>query len=174
MKKQRKFTRDVATQIMYQLELRGTSDYAKLLSHYIELCRDGGYEELHATFMEGFKNRDYAYEAAADERFAPAKCYGAIGADSLDTEYLNELFARFAENKTGVDEAIKVNLRRWKFERVALIDLAILRVAITEIFYMADISAKTSVDEAVELAKLYGEDKSPQFVNGLLANYVDK
>ncbi len=134
---------------MYQLELRDTSDYAKLLSRYVEQCDEDDSEELNQ------------------------KHYGAVGSDSLDMPYLEELFCHFVAKKESVDEAIKSNLRGWKFSRIALADLAILRVAITEILYLDDIPAKVSVDEAVELAKIYGEEKSPQFINGLLANYVD-
>ena len=57
-------------------------------------------------------------------------------------------------------------------ERIGQTDLAILRLAIYEILYRDDIPYKVSINEAVELAKKYGEDKSKNFVNGILASVV--
>ena len=67
---------------------------------------------------------------------------------------------------------IKSHLKDWSFERISKIDLAILRLAIYEIKYREDIPCKVSVNEAVELAKIFGEDSSPAFINGVLAEIL--
>lgn len=79
------------------------------------------------------------------------------------------------ENKIDViNDAIKENLKSdWKIERISKIDLSILRLAIYEIKYK-ELPFKVVINEAVELAKKYGEDSSPKFVNGILASIVKK
>lgn len=150
--KTRKNARNVAAQIMYQLVVREADDCAKLLSHYLELCREDG--------LEG--------DMGLGGEFA----WPMIG-EKLDKKYLNRLISEYSEHASEVDEALSSKLIGWDFDRLAPMDLAVLRVAITEIFYMDDIPVKSSINEAVELAKLYGGDKSPGFVNGLLANYAN-
>ena len=65
-----------------------------------------------------------------------------------------------------------MNLKdEWKLSRISKMDLAILKLAIYEIKF-SDVPYKVSINEAVELAKKYGEDKSKNFVNGVLASIV--
>ena len=59
----------------------------------------------------------------------------------------------------------------WKIDRISKVDLAILKLAIYEIKYK-DIPFKVVINEAVELAKKYGEDNSKNFVNGILASII--
>jgi N utilization substance protein B len=60
-----------------------------------------------------------------------------------------------------------VSAENWKIERIAKVDLAILRLSIGEIMYM-DIPVSVSINEAVELAKKFGTDDSAKFINGVL------
>lgn len=67
---------------------------------------------------------------------------------------------------------IETNLKEeWKLSRISKMDLTILKLAIYEIKF-TDVPYKVSINEAVELAKKYGEDKSKNFVNGILASVV--
>ena len=76
------------------------------------------------------------------------------------------------ENLENIIELIKKNLKQdWKIERISKITLAILKLAIYEIVY-AKIPFKVVINEAVELAKKYGEETAPAFVNGILASVV--
>lgn len=68
-----------------------------------------------------------------------------------------------------IDEMIKANLDKWKFERVAKTDLAILRTAVAEMMFIPDIPNKVSINEAVKLSKKYGDTKSYAFVNSVLS-----
>ena len=63
-------------------------------------------------------------------------------------------------------------LRGFNIDRIYKIDLAILYVACYEILFMPDVPEKVSVNEAVELAKTYSTDKSPSFINGVLAGVI--
>lgn len=89
---------------------------------------------------------------------------------SLDEkEYINTVFMGVSNNLEKIDEIIFSNLKGWTIERISKVDLAILRLAIYEIKYDKNVPYKVSVNEAVEIAKEYGDDKSQSFVNGLLA-----
>lgn len=87
-------------------------------------------------------------------------------------KYIEDAIFGIENNKEEIDEQIKKNLKEnWKIERVSKIDLSILRLAIYEIKYK-QIPFKVAINEAVELAKKYGEDTSKNFVNGILASIV--
>lgn len=67
-----------------------------------------------------------------------------------------------------IDNLIRKYTPSWPLERLNLTDKNILRLAIYEIFFRPDIPPIVSINEAVELAKIYGTDESPSFVNGIL------
>ena len=89
-----------------------------------------------------------------------------------DTAYINrkcnEIIAKIPE----LDEAINESTTGWKTSRMAKVDLSIIRLAVYEIKYEEDVPAKVAINEAVELAKLYGTDNSASFVNGVLAKFI--
>ena len=89
-----------------------------------------------------------------------------------DNAYISEIITGIQSNESSINEMIKSHLKDWSFERISKIDLAILRLAIYEIKYREDIPCKVSVNEAVELAKIFGEDSSPAFINGVLAEIL--
>lgn len=89
-----------------------------------------------------------------------------------DNVYVNEIITGIQNNEESIDEKIKNHLKDWSFDRISKIDIAILRLAIYEIVYRQDIPCKVSVNEAVELAKIFSEDSSPAFINGILAEIL--
>ena len=93
--------------------------------------------------------------------------------DEEAVSYIKNAIFGIDKNKKDIDEEIVQNLKsNWKLERVSKIDLTILRLAIYEIKYK-DLPYKVAINEAVELAKKYGEDTSKNFVNGILASIVN-
>lgn len=87
-------------------------------------------------------------------------------------KYINEVVIGIENNKDEIKKQIEKNLKaEWKIERISKIDLAILKLAIYEIKY-TETPFKVVINEAVELAKKYGEDTSKNFVNGILASIV--
>ena len=87
-------------------------------------------------------------------------------------EYIKEAILGIEENKEKILTYIEKNLKSdWKIDRISKIDLAILKLAIYEIKYKK-LPYKVVINEAVELAKKYGEDNSKKFVNGILASIV--
>ena len=87
-------------------------------------------------------------------------------------EYIKDAVLGIENNKEEITKKIQENLKTdWKIDRISKIDLSILELAIYEIKYK-DIPFKVVINEAVELAKKYGEDSSKNFVNGILASIV--
>ena len=70
------------------------------------------------------------------------------------------------------DKLIEANLRGWKLARLPKVTLAILRLAVAEIMLFDDVPDSVSANEAVELAKKYGGDEAPSFINGLLGSVI--
>lgn len=90
-----------------------------------------------------------------------------------DKKYINEVCIGVSSRTSELDEKIKTYLKGWTMDRIGKTDLAILRLAIFEILYREDIPYKVSINEAVELAKMYCDDASPSFINGLLAALIN-
>lgn len=87
-------------------------------------------------------------------------------------KYIEDAAFGIQKNIQKIDSEIEKNLKTdWKIERISKIDLSILRLAIYEIKYK-EVPFKVAINEAVELAKKYGEDSSKKFVNGILASVV--
>ena len=87
-------------------------------------------------------------------------------------KYIEDAALGIQNNINIIDEKIEKNLKSdWKLERISKIDLSILRLAIYEITFK-EVPFKVAINEAVELAKKYGEDSSKKFVNGILASVV--
>jgi transcription antitermination protein NusB len=72
-----------------------------------------------------------------------------------------------------LDQSIAKYAPEWPFEQVAPIDRNILRIACWEFAVLRDTPIKVAINEAVELAKLYGSDSAPRFVNGVLGSLAD-
>ena len=86
--------------------------------------------------------------------------------------YIADAIFGIEKNKEEIIHQIEKNLKAdWKLQRISKIDLAILKLAIYELKY-TEIPFKVAINEAVELAKKYGEDSSKNFVNGVLASVV--
>jgi len=73
-----------------------------------------------------------------------------------------------AEHLRILDETIAQRLKGWKLGRISRVSHALLRLAVCEMLYFDDIPVGASINEAVELAKLYGDADAPKFINGVL------
>ena len=89
-----------------------------------------------------------------------------------EAEYIKNIFYGIKEYKEEIEKLISSNLKeKWSMDRISKIDLSILKLAIFELVY-SKLPYKVAINEAVELAKKYGEDSSKSFVNGVLASIV--
>lgn len=87
---------------------------------------------------------------------------------------INPLAQQIIKNIQKIDEEISQSAPEWPLERINKIDLAILRLAVFELLVQKKEPSKVIIDEAVELAKEFGSENSPSFVNGVLGNILNK
>jgi len=87
--------------------------------------------------------------------------------DEAET-YLRRLADSVLANQQEIDAALRKHLSRWRLERLTMLDRAILRLAAAELLFFDDVPPKVSINEAVEIAKKYGDDDAGKFVNGVL------
>ena len=89
-----------------------------------------------------------------------------------DIEFANRLIIGTVENMEKIDKLITKNAIGWTFDRIAKVDLAILRLAIFEIYFLEDVPEGVSANEAVDLAKKYSADDAGSFVNGVIGKII--
>ena len=79
-----------------------------------------------------------------------------------------ELVEGVYKNKVEIDALINETSENWKLDRMAVVDRNILRFSVYELLYVDDIPPSVTMNEAIELAKRYGAEDSPSFINGIL------
>lgn len=84
------------------------------------------------------------------------------------SEFLESLVFGYIEHKEEIDTIIRQNLAKWKLERIGSIDRNILRVAVCEMKFIEDVPTTVSLNEAIEVAKVYGDEESKRFINAVL------
>ena len=88
--------------------------------------------------------------------------------DKYIKEFADGLINGIASNLEGIDSKISEYATNWQIKRMAVIDRNVLRLGVFELLYNDDIPPKVTINEAVELAKKYGDMESSKFVNGIL------
>lgn len=83
-------------------------------------------------------------------------------------EFARRLIAGVLEHREEIDRRIKETSEHWKLDRIAKVDLVILRLATYELLHCPDIPLNVSLDEAIEIAKRFGSADSSTFINGIL------
>ncbi|MBI4777803.1 transcription antitermination factor NusB [Candidatus Desantisbacteria bacterium] len=128
------------------------------------------------------KNKRQSRVVALQMLFSMKMIYGKIGSNLpayIDfhkkaaveiKEYAELLVKGVSENIDEIDEMIKMYCKNWDLCRLAAIDLNILRIGVFELVFCSDIPSAVIINEAIEIAKIYGSDDSPGFINGLLDN----
>lgn len=94
-------------------------------------------------------------------------------ASDKDKDYILNKTKDIYNKLEAIDDVIKEHAKNWTMDRMAKVDISILRVAIYEIVYDEDIPTTVAINEAVEIAKTFGGDSSPSFINGILAKVVN-
>ena len=82
--------------------------------------------------------------------------------------YTTELLAKIHEGQPAIDNILERFSENWTLDRMAVIDRNLLRLAACELMYEKSIPPKVVIDEAVEIAKRYGSEEWPSFINGIL------
>jgi len=112
-----------------------------------------------------FSEEHYATLAAEDERFAAVP-------EPRDIRYITEVVTGVGRHWAELDGYIEKYAKGWKFDRISRTALAIMRTAMYEILYVADVPTGAAINEAVELAKRYEEEETVPFVNGVLGSFA--
>lgn len=94
-------------------------------------------------------------------------------AKDTEKEYIRTKYAAIAEKAEMIDEKINASVTGWKTSRMGKVDLTILRLAVYEIEWDEEVPQGVAINEAVELAKRYGGEESPSFINGVLGKIVN-
>ncbi len=118
--------------------------------------RENAFKLLFEAEFKNDENRDTLYEDFLLEN------------ECEDDEYLKKVFFGASENKEKLDEEIQKNARGWKLSRISKVCIIIMRISIYEMLYAKDVPFAVSINEAVELAKKYDDEKAPRFINGIL------
>ena len=93
-------------------------------------------------------------------------------ASEQDQKYIDEKYRKLMDVLPSIDEQINEKASGWTTERMGKVELTILRLAVFEILHDETVPASVAINEAVELAKKFGQDESPAFVNGVLAKFA--
>ncbi len=105
----------------------------------------------------------------SDDLFINSDEYRLSEADSMKVRMRYE---RIAEKLPEIDAMINEKAKGWDTSRMAKVELTIIRLAVFEICFDDDIPTGVAINEAIELAKKYGQDSSSSFVNGVLARFA--
>ncbi len=89
-----------------------------------------------------------------------------------DTELTEYIFEGVREHIKEIDKIIEESAPEWPIDKIAKVDLVILRISVFELLFGKKTPVKVAVDEAVELAKEFGNDTSHKFVNGVLGTVI--
>ena len=92
--------------------------------------------------------------------------------DENDLKYVDLCVNGCFDNIDEIDEKISSSLKNWTISRLSKVNLAILRLSLSEMDY-AEVPYQVSINEAVELAKKFSDDDAPSFVNGVLARFTE-
>ena len=86
----------------------------------------------------------------------------------LDLDYIKETLEGVEQHKSEIDSIIESNLQNWKIDRISKVNLTILRMGVYEIMFASEVPDKVALNEAIELGKVYSDEKSVSFINGVL------
>lgn len=93
-------------------------------------------------------------------------------ASEKDIAYIQGKYEKIAQKLAEIDGMINETAKGWSTERMGKVDLTIIRLAVYEIKYDEEVPTGVAINEAVELAKKFGQDGSSGFVNGVLAKFA--
>ena len=110
-----------------------------------------------------------------NEMSEQCRLFFTVGDDSFDendTEYIQNKYDAVLSKLPEIDKAINERTKGWTTERMSKVDLTIIRLGVYEIMYDDEVPEGVAVNEAVELAKKFGQDESYSFVNGVMRNFL--
>lgn len=122
------------------------------------------------------KSREQAFIILFEKSFNEDMSVDEIVKIAIESEVISEdeymdMILKLADgNISYIDELIEKNLKGWSKSRISKVSLALLRLAIAEIKFIEEVPVGVSINEAVEICKVYGSDDDKSFVNGVLGS----
>lgn len=95
-------------------------------------------------------------------------------ASEADEEYIQKKFQNILGKLPEIDESVNEKAEKWNISRMGKVELTLIRLAVYEMRYDETVPVRVAINEAVELAKKYGQDESGSFVNGILAKMIEE
>ncbi|WP_079530241.1 transcription antitermination factor NusB [Halobacillus hunanensis] len=92
--------------------------------------------------------------------------------EQVHDAFVDQLVQGVVTNRNEIDQWIESHLENWNFSRLARVEKTLLRMAAYEIKFSEEVPAQVAINEAVELAKVFGEDQSGKFINGVLSKMM--
>ena len=122
-------------------------------------------KEVRQSFMQMLFQMDAQqdYSGKAKQQFIELNLK-----EEAPDQYFDRLYEIIRDYRQEIDELIESTSDKWKVNRMAKVDIAIIRLCVGELLYMDDVPDSASINEAVELAKKFGGEDSAKFVNGVL------
>jgi N utilization substance protein B len=115
---------------------------------------------------------DFLYEAEIKKVTASQLFDSRKAADLSQEPYVQVLLSGVHDHSNKIDELINTYAQDWDMDRMPAVDRNIMRIAIFELLWVADIDVKIVVNEAVELAKSLSTDESATYINGVLGRII--
>lgn len=144
----RKKSREITMQLLFEMMIKK--------ENYLEIVN---------TLREASKEDDNINSILGEAKEIDKE---RINLEEVDLEYLIHTLRGVEENTKVLDDHIEKYLKKWTINRLAKVDLAILRLCSYEILLSEDVPDNVAINEGVELAKKYGDEKSPAFINAVL------
>lgn len=146
----RRIARECALKILFALRLDENAEAGKLL----------------ADFWHNFRFADDALGEPIETADNPLP--------TASRTFTETLVKGVIEYRAVIDREIREVAKNWSLDRMATVDLSILRICTYELFYLPEVPKRVAINEAIEVAKRYGTKDSPSFVNGLLDKVAQK
>lgn len=136
-------------------------------------------EENIKSPLNRYTAREYAFALLFAKTFSPeedADSFYAIEVDNAGIEfgdqadYVHGVFFGVCDRLPEIDTKISEYAKGWAINRLPRTELALMRLSVYEMMAVSDVPKRVALNEAVELAKKYGDEKAPSFVNGVLNN----
>ncbi len=110
----------------------------------------------------------YQWNLQQDERTYPWEGWRDGDTEPAAIDFAKTLVEGVIQHRDAIDAAISKNAHNWAIDRLSVVDRNVLRIAVFELLYLDDIPPAVTINEAIEIAKQFGDDESGGFVNGIL------
>lgn len=163
-------------------KIKGTRHLAREKVLQILAATDSGDVSLEVAFNHVFY-REFTFDAkesTSGERILHPDEVQELEADvpirwsEDEVAYARNVISSCISQREMSTELIKKHAQNWDFDRIAILDIILMRLAVSELMSCADIPIKVTINEVIELAKRYSTDKSGTFINGILDAIIEE